>query len=58
MRTAQDTEIIITDYNAGSNQYHLAVIQQSIFKVEDEAAEGEEEAQWPNKFQVFSATWF
>ena len=45
MRTKQDTEIIITDYTAPStgNEYILAVIQQSIFKLEDEILDGEEE---------------
>ena len=45
MRTKQDTELIVTDYTAPSsgNEYIMVVIQQSIFKLEDEIAEGEEE---------------
>ena len=44
MRTKQDTELIVTDYIAPStgNEYILVVIQQSVFKLEDEIGEGEE----------------
>ncbi len=44
MRTKADTELIVTDYTAPStgNEYILVVIQQSIFKLEDELGEGEE----------------
>ena len=45
MRTKQDTELIVTDYTAPStgNEYILVVIQQCIFKLEEELPEGEEE---------------
>ena len=43
MRTKQDTELIVTDYTApGGNEYILVVIQQCIFKLDDEIGEGEE----------------
>jgi len=44
MRTKQDTELIVTDYTAPStgNEYILVVIQQCLFKLEDELGEGEE----------------
>ncbi len=48
MRTKQDTELIVTDYTApGGNEYILVVIQQCIFKLDDEIGEGEEgKAEW------------
>ena len=46
LRTKQDTELIVTDYTSPSsgNEYILCVIQQCIFKLEEnDGEEGEEE---------------
>ena len=42
MRTAQDTELIVTDFTAMGNEYILVAIQSCKFKLEDELEEGEE----------------
>jgi len=44
MRTKQNTELIVTDYISGSNEYILVTIQSCNFadEVDEEEAEGEE----------------
>ena len=45
MRTKQNTELIVTDYISGTNEYILVTIQSCKF-AEDEEEEEEEENKW------------
>ena len=42
MRTKEETELIVTNHNVGSNEYILVTIQKCKFSLDGEGEEGKE----------------